>query len=181
MSATVKGLPELKAEFARVSRDVGKVVLRRGASAGARVVRAAILPLVPIKSGVLARSLLTKYVRERSNDKQSFYIVTFRRGKKLQVGAITHRKGKTFRRVLSQDAYYAPWVERGHKIVKRSRRIGTYRGKARYATTIASRRSGTSGRVPGKFFVKRAAASSAQGALTAMVSTMTAEINKALK
>ena len=162
MSATVKGMEGLKAEFARIERAVATKVIRRGASSGARVVKAGILPRIPVKSGTLKRSLLIKYAREKSDATQAVYVVTFRQGKKLQVGAVTKRRGKFFKRVLSQDAFYARWVESGHKL--RRKRGGS-----------------SSGSVPGKFFFRDGVAGAAPTALQQMVDVMTTEIDKVLR
>ena len=162
MSAIVTGLPELKAEFARVERAMQTRVIRRGASAGAATIKLGINPRIPVKTGTLKRSLLIKYAREKSDETQAVYVVTFRQGKKLQVGAITKRRGKFFKRVLSQDAFYARWVEAGHKL--RRKRGGS-----------------SSGSVPGKFFFRDGVAGSAPTALQKMVDVMSAEITKIVK
>lgn len=162
MSVVVKGLPELKAEFARVEREVRTKVVRKGASVGARALKIAIEPRIPVKSGTLKRALLIKYAREKSNETQAAYVVTFRQGKKLQVGAITKRKGKFFKRVLSQDAYYARFVEGGHQLRRK--------------------RGGPSvGFVPGRFFFRDAIRGAAPAALQKMVDAMSTEIIKIVK
>lgn len=158
----VRGLPELKAEFARVEKEVRTRVVRRGASAGARTMKTAIAPRIPVRSGTLKRSLLIKFAREKSNDTQALYVVTFRQGKKLQRGAITKRGGKFFKRVLSQDAFYARWVEHGHKL--RRKKGGS-----------------SSGSVPGKFFFRDGVRGAAPAALQKMVDVMSAEITKIVK
>lgn len=160
MSVVIRGLPELKAEFTRIDRDVGKRVLRKGGSAGARVVKTAVAQKVPVKSGVLKRSLLVKYVREKSSDTQALYLVTFRQGKKFQTGAVTKRKGKFFKRVLSQDAFYARWVEAGHHLRRKGESVGY---------------------VQGRFFMRDGARSSAGPAAQKMVDVMTEETKLVIK
>lgn len=156
----VKGLPELKAEFIRIERAVATRVLRKGGSAGAKVVKAAVAQKVPVKSGVLKRSLLVKFAREKSNDTQALYIVTFRQGKKFQAGAVTKRKGKFFKRVLSQDAFYARWVEAGHHLRRKGESVGY---------------------VQGRFFMRDGVRSSAGPAAQKMVDVMTSEINQVIR
>lgn len=169
----VKGLPELRAKFAQIGSDVGKGVLRKGAGAGARVVKAAIALLIPTgATGALKRAEIIKFVREASNDTQAEYIVTFRRGKKFQKGAVS-KSGRVNR--SARDAYYAPFVERGHRT--RPAKTGTYRGgKSRPGQPARS--AAKSSDVQGVFFMKRGIEASQHNALDAMVSTMKIEIDK---
>lgn len=179
----VKGLPELKALFARVSEEVGKRALRRGVSAGAKIVKAAIQSAAPVgnypthgrgskrrPSGTLKRAIITKFAREKSDATQATMLVTVRQG----------RRGAKKKLAASRDAYYGKYVERGHRIVPRSKRIGTYRGKALYRKTITARRKAATGRVPPHPFMAPAFAASKDRAVAAMVSTMTAELQKVI-
>jgi HK97 gp10 family phage protein len=171
----IKGLDELKAKFAFVSREAGKTVLRKGASAGAQVIKRAVIPNIPVapaphrkgqQPGVLKRSILVKFIREQSNETQAMFVVTFRQGKRMTA------KGR--------DAFYAKWVERGHRIVPRSRRIGTYRGKALNAKTLRARRADASGFVPGRFFFRDSIAASQRAAGDKIVLVMTEEMKKVI-
>lgn len=158
MSAVVHGLPELKAKFAAVEREVGKVVIRRGAGAGAKTVKQGIGPFVPVKSGTLKRSLIVKFDRAKSNDTQALYVVTFRQGKRLQKGAVFKRGSRYFKRVVSLDAFYAPFVEHGHRVRGNS---GTF--------------------VEGKYFFRDGLRATSNQALQTMVTTMDGEIAKAAR
>lgn len=127
----VKGLEELKAKFLRLSKESGRKVLRPMTAAGARVVKAAVVENIGSDprsiSGTLKRSAIIKFVAAESNETQVEYIVTFRRGKNQQ------KHGR--------DAFYAPWVEHGHKIVPRSAKAKTLRGVLRNRRTLRARRS----------------------------------------
>jgi HK97 gp10 family phage protein len=179
LRVVVKGLPELKAKFAQIGRDVAKQALRKGGSAGAKIAKQSIKALAPRgATGTLQRAIITKFVRENSDDNQAMYIVTARQGKRLQKGAAIGRKGKVRR--ASADAYYAKWVERGHRIVPRSARIGTKHGKAQYRETLRARRGRAGGMVPGRFFMARGFAASKERAVSGMVAAMRAEVDKVL-
>lgn len=179
----ISGLEHLKAEFARIPIDAGKKVLRKGASGGATVVRDAVqaaAPIGPLKRkgghqpGTLKRSVLIKFKREDSNDNQAVFIVTFRKGKSAQGGL--NRKGNVFR--LSTDAYYAPWVERGHRIVPRASK---FKGALTFGTSKTERRKGGSGSVPPHPFMEPAFNASRDTALAAMIGSMSDEMVKVLR
>ena len=180
----VRGLDELKRYFATVPREAGKRVLRRMASAGAKIVKAGVKARAPVGTtlrrrgrqliapGTLKAAIIIKFVREQSNEDQADYIVTARQGNR--------RSGAKRKLAASKDAYYAKWVERGHRIVPRSRRIGTYRGKALYARTLNRRRQAATGQVaPHPFFAPGFAATRDEAAL-AMVNAGAAEMQKLL-
>ena len=179
VTVTVHGLPELKAMFARIPAEVGKKVLRRGVSAGTKIVKKAVLIRTPISKagerkrgkfavqpGTLRRALLIKFVREQSGDTQAMYFVTFRQGRTQQKGG--------------RDAYYAKWVERGHKNVARYK--GKYtdykiRGRGRLHGLTLRRKAATTYTPPHPFLAPGFAASQGQ-ATRAIVDTMLAEIKK---
>lgn len=180
----VKGLSELKALFARVSEQVGKTPLRKGVSAGAKIVKGAVIAAAPVgeypirgrgskrghQAGTLKRAVITKFAREKSSATQATMIVTIRQG----------RPGSKKKLNASRDAYYGKFVERGHRIVPRSNRIGTYRGKALYRKSITRRRRDAAGRVSARPFMGPAFAGAKDRALDAMVSTMTEELKKVI-
>lgn len=165
----VKGLPELRARFKAVDAEVGRKVLRTGGAAGSRVIRDAVKAAAPVRKqtrrygrfqvppGTLKAATLQKFIREQSNATQATYYVTFRQGKRFQ---------KTGR-----DAYYAKWVERGHRIVGR-RPKGTLR-RIHRETAAASGRF-----VPGRYFMARAAAANASAAAQKAVDAMDRAIRK---
>lgn len=166
----VKGLEELKAKFAQISKDAGRKVLRPGVAAGARVVKAAAVENIGAdpksRSGTLKRSAIIKFLATASNEQQVEYIVTFRRGKKFQ------KSGR--------DAFYAAWVERGHKIVPRSKRALTLRGVLRNRRTLKARRASAFGRVRPHPFLAPGFERSKERALKAMIDRMSADLTKLL-
>lgn len=178
----VKGLDELKRYFSAVPREAGKRVLRRMTAAGAKIVKAGVKAQAPtgktlrrrggqlVAPGTLKAAIIIKFARERSNEDQVDYLVTARQGK----------RGAKRKLAASKDAYYAKWVERGHRIVARSRRIGTYHGKALYARTLRRRRQAATGKVaPHPFFAPGFAATRDEAA-QAMVNVGAAEMQKLL-
>jgi len=99
----VHGLEELARKLKALPARMTRNALRSGVNAGARLIRDAYRGSVNDDTGTLRRSIITKFIRERSNDQQAMYYVTARKGKKLQ------RLGKR-----NADAFYAGMVEFGH-------------------------------------------------------------------
>jgi hypothetical protein len=167
----VKGLPELRAKFQQISKDVGTKVLRRGSAAGALLLRDAVKEAAPIRKsikrygrfrvppGTLKAAAIRKFIRQESTPTQSFYIVTFRQGKRYQ------KSGR--------DAFYAKWVERGHRVVPRRPKgfIGSLRSFKRLGPPPTRF-------VPGRFFMARAVEANAGNAAQRMVGAMDVEIRK---
>lgn len=176
----VTGLAGLKAKFDALPDKVARKVLRGGVVAGARIVRAAAAARAPVAAhaiprgrgrktapGTLRRAAIIKFIPEQSNATQVVYFVTFRQGKRQQKS--------------NRDAFYAKWVERGHRIVPRSRRIGTVGGKAVYRKTIRARRAGSSRSVKGVFFLAKAFAATQSAAVDSMVRNMSRSLDKVTK
>ena len=173
----ISGLDDLKQKWAALPDKVGKKVLRKGAGAGAQVVKAAEIAGAPVKSGRLKAAFLVKFVRELSNDDQATFIVTIRQGKKQQ--QLNRGRGKNAR-LVNLDAYYAKWVERGHKNVARAKKTDLrLTGRRRRRNLAARRRASNSVTEPHPFFAPALQSSQAK-ALDAMVSTMSTEIAKAI-
>ena len=111
----VQGLKELQAALKDLPDRIARNVLRGSVSAGATVIRKEAQTRAPVSTGpkregqpppgTLKRSVYQKQIRELSNMlKQTFY-VGVRKGKKYRNQG---KKGN-----LSQDAYYARFVEFG--------------------------------------------------------------------
>lgn len=156
----VTGLGELKAKFAQIPSDVSKKVLRRMGSAGTKVFKPAIIGATPRRTGRAQSAVIVKFAREKSNEQQATYIVTYRMGKRQQ----QIKRGK---QVQNLDAWYITLVERGHR-----KRVGKKRGKAL--------RQAGGGMVAGRFFFAKALVGAQRKALTAMVDAGNAEIKKLL-
>lgn len=164
----VKGLPELRQKFKQISDDVGTKVLRRGGAAGASLLRDAVKAAAPIRKkvkrygrfqvppGTLKAAAIRKFVRQESNLTQATYIVTFRQGKRYQ---------KTGR-----DAFYAKWVERGHRIVPRRKKV------TRLRDLVRAQKSG--GFVAGRYFMARAVTANVDAAAQKTVDAMDTAIRK---
>lgn len=170
----VKGLEELKAKFAQLPKDLNAKVLRSGVAAGARVVKAAAIANAPIGdsrrghvAGTLKRAAIIKFLAAGSNDTQVEYIVTFRMGKRQQR--------------FHRDAYYASWVEFGHKTVPRSAKAVNLRGLLRNQRTLRSRRRAASERVPPHRFLGPAWEATKDAALNAITEATSRALDRALK
>lgn len=173
----IQGLDALQRFFKAFPLDVGKTVLRKGAGAGAQVVKDFVGPRTPIGSsrkghvgGTLRRALRVVYRREKSNDGQAVFAVTFRKGKGAQ-GKL-NKKG-TFQ-TLSADAFYAFWVDQGHRIVGRPARGAKKQ-------TRRARRLAATGRFEGVNFFLPAFTSSRDAAEEAMVKSMQDEARSLIK
>lgn len=149
----VQGLRELHLKFAQLPGDLQKKGLRGALSAAARQARDAARALAPrgkgpkrrngqtVPAGTLKRSALVSFDRKQSNETQAVYIVTFRRGKKQQKG--------------NRDAYYASWVEFGHRIVPRKAKASSWKRRRGLVSrfSLAGRRASATGTVAGKRFL----------------------------
>lgn len=160
MSA-VQGLETVLREVVTLPVNIEKKVLRGAAYAGSAVVRNRIKADAPVASsphyrgrrkvapGTLKRAVVHKWARELSGPGYQSYVVTVRQGKRWQGNG----------RQKDSDAYYAWWVERGHRIVPRKGRAGA---------GIASRRRSAAGFVGAKQFFEpgyRAALGQAEAAM----------------
>jgi HK97 gp10 family phage protein len=106
------GFDELARGLRELPDNLAKNDLRSAVAAGAAEIRKEVRQnALRIKdTGTLARSIYQKQIRELSGpDKQTFFVGA-RRGKKYQ---------KVGKKGLSQDAFYAPFVEFGHYTRKR--------------------------------------------------------------
>ena len=162
----IEGLEALKERFANLPKELGRKTIRSIAMAGAGVMRTAARQTAPQylgrprkgrTPGTLKRAAIAKRVAANSSDTQAQYVVTFRRGKKQQTA-----KGG------SRDAFYASWVEFGHKVVARSRKVKTLLGKRRNARTLQARRESVSKQVEGVHYLANAFRANGQRALKAM-------------
>lgn len=174
---SVTGLDELKQKFAALPGKIGKKVLRKGAGAGAQIVKAAEIAGAPVKSGRLKAAFIVKFVRESSNDEQATFIVTVRQGKKQR--QLKRGRGKNAK-IVDLDAYYAKWVERGHKNVARPKKTDLRLTGRRRRSNIAARRAASNSVTPPHPFFAPALSRSQTKALDAMVKTMTDETVKAI-
>lgn len=170
----VSGLDALKASFNKAPKDVQTKVLRKSVLAGAAVVKREMVKTAPIYSGpqrksnpqpgTLKRSLVNKFAKDESNETQATYIVTARKGKQEQK--------------RSRNAFYAGWVERGHKVV--ARRQGKGKGGL-FNQTLRARRAASKTVVQGVEFMKKAYESTKNFALNAIIRRATIELNKLFK
>lgn len=112
----ISGLKELQAALKELPDRIAKNVLRGSVAAGAAIIRNEARQRAPVYTGEVAaghpppgtlkRSIVQKQIKELSNATKQTFFVTVRRGKEYQ------KQGKKGN--LSQDAYYASWVEFGN-------------------------------------------------------------------
>jgi len=192
----VRGLEELKANFARIGAEIGPAVLKPTSAAGASVIRAGARSSSAFydHTGILRRSIIMKFIREESNATQAVFYVTARKGKSARSKLKASSHGATYA-TLSSDAFYAGWVERGHKVVHRfkgkyedfplfgrKRRTGLTdrRRQQEYARTLGEK-SGVRTWVDGRFFLRGAFNTRKDAALTAMMNKMTQQFRSVLR
>lgn len=111
----VAGLKELQQALKALPDRIAKNVLRGSVGAGAAVIRKEVQQRAPVYTGevsaghpppgTLKRAVYQKQIRELSTLTKQTFFVGVRKGKKYQ------KQGK--RGNLSQDAFYASWVEFG--------------------------------------------------------------------
>ncbi len=111
----VDGLKELQAALKELPERIARNVLRGSVNAGATVIRKEAQARAPVSSGparkgqsppgTLKRALYQKQIRELSSLVKQTFIVSVRKGKQYRNQG---KKGN-----LSQDAYYARFVEFG--------------------------------------------------------------------
>lgn len=110
-----KGLKELQQALKQLPDRIAKNALRGSVSAGAAVIRKEARDHAPVyqeqvqaghpPAGTLKRAVYQKQINELSNAVKQTFFVGVRAGKKYQ------KQGKNGQ--LSQDAYYASWIEFG--------------------------------------------------------------------
>lgn len=185
---TVKGLPEAMLRFQRASFDIQGAAAKKAVAAAARntakVAQRNARGLTRTKertpTGTLARAIIGHWSPKRSKE----YLV--------HVALVRVKSGKRLRKRKSgsQDAYYAGWVEFGHRNVPR--RKGRYtdlplRGLGR-ATGIATRRrfaiereqaGAANARTPPHPFMKPAFEATKVGALRVIESSLRSSLRRA--
>lgn len=111
----IEGMQELQAKLLELPKRLAKNAVRAATGAAAAVIRNEIKLRAPVYTGAvsdghpppgtLKRAVVSKYITELSNDFEAVFKVTVRKGKRFT------KQGK--KQNLSQDAYYAMWVELG--------------------------------------------------------------------
>lgn len=111
----IDGLDALKRALDELPKRTANKHLRAAVASGARVIRDAAKTKAPVYTGpvsqghpppgTLKRSIVAKFIKEKSTNTKQVYYVTARRGKQYQ------KQGKKGN--LSQDAFYAHMVEFG--------------------------------------------------------------------
>lgn len=186
ITVKVQGLAELNARLQRFPIDLQKRVIRKAVGAAAQVVKKAAIAAAPVARfpvkrgggfvtppGTLKAAGIVKFDRQDSNDQQAVYLITFRKGKKARsIG----KKG------VSKDAFYASWVEWGHKFVPRFK--GKYTDYPLYGrkrrTRLAERRRSSTRRVEGKLFLTHAWEAKKDEALRVMTESIRSNFEKAI-
>lgn len=160
----VHGWKELSEALKTLPGKVAKGAVRRATAAAAKHIRDAVKGRTPVYSGsprkgrnagTIKRAVNMKSASELNTPTQVGYVVTILKGKKFQ------RKGKRGGR----DAYYAGWVEGGHKVVARGK---SSKSVGRTGISARRRSSGVQNKqVTAQPFMKPAFEASWRGAIRA--------------
>lgn len=173
MNVTIqlKGFAELAAKLREMPDNINRNALRSAVGAGAAAVRDETKFRAPVETGTLKRAIYIKQIREKSSLTQQTFYVGARQGQgERKVG----KKG------LNRDAYYARWVEGGHKIVARFKKkyeSFKLRGRGRL-TGLVLRRAQSTGRVRPHRFLAPAFESKRQAAIDAMAAKLRERIER---
>lgn len=106
----VEGMSDIARNLKLLPEKLQAMHLKRAVASGAILVRNEARSRVPVDTGVLRKSVITKYANEQSSRQKKTYIVTVRRGKKYQ-RVKAKRGGKTVE--INMDAFYWRFVEFG--------------------------------------------------------------------
>lgn len=166
-TVNVQGLSELKERLQALPKNISRNVLRGSVAAGAAVIRDEARAQAPAYTGevsaghpppgTLKRSIIIKQIREKSGPQLQTFYVAVRRGKKYG------KQGKKGN--LSQDAFYASWVEFGHW-VNTGKALGG--GRLRDLKRQVAIAGGMSKFVPARPFMRPAFESKKEAALQAI-------------
>ena len=140
INVDVLGIEELQLLLLELPKKIAKNALRAAVYAGAKTVADEAKLRAPVYTGpvsqghpppgTLKRSIITKQIPEKSNQFNQTFYVTVRKGKKYQ------KQGKKGN--LSQDAFYANWVEYGHHYAPKGKHGYGSRAKAMQAVRSGS-------------------------------------------
>jgi HK97 gp10 family phage protein len=179
----IKGIEELQLLLLDLPKRVARNALRGAVYAGAKVLAAEAKVRAPVYTGPVAqghpppgtlkRSIITKQIPEKSNDFNQTFYVTVRKGKKYQ------KQGKKGN--LSQDAFYASWVEFGHHYAPRGKHGFGSRKQAMQAVRSGSHVISGSYYMPPKPFMRPAFDSKATEAADAIKQRLAQRIQEEFK
>lgn len=179
----VDGLDKLQEQLAQISDRMGQNALRSATNAGAALIRNEARAQAPEYEvdkhhriaaghplpGTLKRSIITKFIREESTSTNVVYYVTVRKGIKYR------KQGKNGN--LSQDAYYASWIEFGHYAG------GSTKGMTQKSARAARKAGALDGAryVLARPFMRPAFDAQKENAVAAMKEKLAARLDDALK
>lgn len=177
LSMTVSGIPDVKAALNAFAADLRRYVVRQALRSAAEPIVIAARNNAPTLAtatrrrvpGTLKRNI--NVFNSKKSNGQGGVLGVF-----VSVRASRQDLKKS---PITGDPYYWRWVEGGHRIVPRSRRVGTYRGKAKYAQTLRVRRSASSGFVAARGFLLAAFRSQSVVAVRIFSAQILAHIAKA--
>lgn len=174
---TVKGLEQTKIALEAMVADMRNKVVRQALRAAARPIMLAAKEHAPLLQRPTPR-------RVKGTLKRNIKIINSKRangrGGVLGVYVSVKASRKDLKKApVTGDPYYFRWVESGHRVVAKAKRIGTYRGKAKNETTIRERRRASIRNVPPHEFLLPAYRSKGTEAVRIFTEQITARIAKA--
>jgi HK97 gp10 family phage protein len=174
---TVKGLEETKVALEAMVADLRNKVVRQALRAAARPIVASAKEHAPVLQRPAPR-------RVKGTLKRNIKVINSKRANGRGGVLGVYVSVKASRRDLKKspvtgDPYYFRWVESGHRIVAKAKRVGTYRGKAKNAVTLRERRRSSLRNVPAYPFLLPAYRGKATEAVRIFTEQITARIAKA--
>jgi HK97 gp10 family phage protein len=169
----VRGIKELIEAFGKASEELRGPAARRALGQAANLISKNARQQVRSRSGNLRRAIVARYSRRRSDPtKQQVALVRIIGGR----GGRTNRKGQNV------DGYYAPWVEKGHRIIPK-RQSYTYAGIALKRGTLkaARQRAGNARRTRAVQFLENAYRGTRGIALQKIIDVMSQELTARTK
>lgn len=166
----LKGFAELAAALREMPDNVNRNALRAAVNSGAAIVRDEAKLRAPVETGTLRRAMYVKQIRELSGTTRQTFYIGARQGKKER--AVGKKK-------VNRDAYYARWVEGGHKIVPRGSKATTALNRlGRRITGLTIRRNAAQGFVPPHEFLQPAFKAKIGAATDAMATKLRERIER---
>ena len=178
----VTGLTELQLTYKALPDKLKRGMITRGVAAMAKILVKNTRLAAPLggpykkrgkSPGTLKRSIVRVRARELQTVTQVGQLVTALKGRKYQS---TGKKGRNL------DAFYAEWVDKGHRVVARSTVFIAGRAnrkkQKRGRTTVRARRTLSTQKVAGVGFFAAALEKSFGPAVNAMADVMRSELSK---
>lgn len=173
----ITGLEQTKYALEALAADLRRRVVRGALRAASRPLVTTAKQFAPVLKYPVKRrraGVMRKAIRVFNSKKATG------KGGVIGVYVTVRASSKDLRKApVTGDPYYWRWVEGGHRVVARGKRIGTRFGKARYDTTLRERRRASMRKVAPKSFLQPAYRAKQQEVIRLFSEQVTARIAQA--